>query len=152
MKVINVLCHGGTRILHNREVKSVATSSSPWYCLLQLVALAFLFPLSMPLTAQQENYLKRLFQTGKAPYRPDSGEKISPANIKRVYDQHPVLQVGIKLDNFRNLYRRKAAAFLSDQVASGARRDAGEWFEVIFVAFPCRWDPRSWLALFLPCS
>jgi len=75
-------------------------------------------------TKQQEAHLLQLFRTGKAPYQPDKGDKISATAVKRVWDEpsNAILQTNYTIKNFYPLYRRKAAEFLCEQTKSGARR------------------------------
>ena len=76
----------------------------------------------MPFTTDQEKYLKNLFETGAAPYEATDGDIISANRIKRVYTENPTLQVNLTLRNFRSLYRRRAAEFLTEKTVSGTRR------------------------------
>ena len=78
---------------------------------------------SMPFTQQQEAYLLQLFADGKAPY--NNGKETSADRIKRVFDLHPTLQVGLSLRNFRGLYRRRACEYLTEEAQRGARRATG---------------------------
>jgi hypothetical protein len=101
-------------------------------------------------TTQKEAHLLGLFQTGKAPVHPDSGDAISPkVLIQKVWDENPILQIDYSKKNFYPLYRRKAAEFLTNQgkmalgVSVFVRVQLAVFLVTIFLSFCFAYDLRS---------
>jgi hypothetical protein len=76
---------------------------------------------AMPWSKEKEAELLKLFKDGKAPYQTDANGKIAAKDIARVWDDNMIFHTNYTKRLFYQIYRRKAAEFLTNKAKTGAR-------------------------------